>query len=228
MTAARGRLGWTWPLLALTLLFSVPVLGRDSTPQRSDLRGTWTLDEDLTARMRESSRPPREGRMGRPPGGGRRPSGGGGPGGGGPGGAGGMGGPGGGMRRMEPPPSFEDLDVLTIDQTGEAVTVTDESGRQRVLRTNGKKARDEGAPGGPADVRASWDKDGTLVVRIKSDEGPSRTETYIVSNDGKRLFLTLTLEGGGPMGEIKIRRAYNRTAGEEVSSSPAPAATPGG
>lgn len=215
-----GRLGWTWPLLAFSLLCAAPLLGRDSTPQQPDLRGTWQLDEDLTARMRESSRPSPEGRMGPPPGGGRR-------GGGRPEG-GGMRGPRGGTRQMEPPPSLESLDELTIDQTGEAVTVTDGSGRQRVLRTDGKKVRDERLPGGPAEVRARWEKDGTLVVRINPDEGPARTETYVVSNDGKRLFLTLTLEGGGRMGEMKIRRAYGRAVGEEEAAAPAPSPAPGG
>jgi hypothetical protein len=41
------------------------------------------------------------------------------------------------------------------------------------------------------------------------DEGPQRTESYVVSDDGKHLYLTVTMEGFGGRPAFKIRRAYD-------------------
>ncbi|MFL6262912.1 MAG: hypothetical protein ACJ76Y_24705 [Thermoanaerobaculia bacterium] len=62
-------------------------------------------------------------------------------------------------------------------------------------------------------MQASWDEDGGLVVRVKPDKGPKRTESYIVSDDGKHLYIVLTVEGD--RGSRKIRRAYDPAAPEE-------------
>ncbi len=111
------------------------------------------------------------------------------------------------------------LDELTITQQGDQVTITNKEGQTRVLKTDGSKIRDEKSPGGPAELRASWDKNGFLVVEVKPDQGPKRTESYIVSNDGEHLYLTLTLEGDGRRPEIKLRRAYD-PASEEKPGAP--------
>lgn len=202
---------------------------RSSGPRRKPRRnlptltGTWTLNEDLTARMREDDQ------QGAPHGGGF---------GGGMGRRGGGGGrrgggryPGGspdGAQRPEGEqrdsgegqrPNFAALDTLTITQSGNQVTVTDKEGHARVFRADGTKAHDDKAFGGPAEVQASWDAEsGGLVVQVKPDKGPKRTESYIVSNDGKHLYVVLTLEG--ERGSRKIRRAYDPAAPEE---KPAPA-----
>jgi hypothetical protein len=190
--------------------------------ERPSLQGKWKLNEDLTARMRESDRPqggPREG-FGPPPGGGpggqsggRGPRGGGFPGGPPPGGPGGPGGPGEGRHPGRhpggPPPSMEALNELTITQENGEVTITDKEGRTRVLKTDGTKVMEERGPGGPAEVRTSWEKDGTLVVKVKPEQGPKRTESFVVSNDGKHLYVTTILEGDGQRPERKIRRAYD-------------------
>ena len=111
------------------------------------------------------------------------------------------------------------LDELSITQQGDQVTITNKEGRTRVLKTDGSKIRDDKAPGGPAELRASWDRNGILTVEVKPDKGPKRTESYIVSNDGEHLYLTLTLEGDGRRPEIKIRRAYD-PASEEKPGAP--------
>lgn len=178
--------------------------------ERPNLQGKWKLNEDLTARMRESDRPQggRRGGFGPPPGGGpggqrggRGPRGGGFPGGPPPDGSGS--GPGG------PPPFLEALEELTITQKDGEVTITDKEGRTRVLKTDGSKRTEENGPGGPAEVRANWEKDGTLTVKVKPEEGPKRTESYVVSNDGKYLYVTTILEASGQRPERKIRRAYD-------------------
>jgi hypothetical protein len=206
------------------------------SPQHPNLQGTWTLNEDLTARMREndqqqhgsrggSSESGGMGRHGGGRGGGGRRGGGGG-GGGFPGGSPG-GSPGGGTQATgeDHPaegqrPSLAALNTLTITQKDGEVTITDQEGRARVLRTDGSKVRDDKAPGGPAEIQASWDKDGSLVVQVRPEKGPKRTEAYIVSNDGKHLYLVLTLEGDGRRPQFKVRRAYDPAAPAE---KPAPA-----
>lgn len=213
-------------LMAATVL---PALAAE----RPNLQGKWKLNEDLTARMRENDRPqggPREG-FGPPPGGGpggqpggRGPRGGGFPAGPPPGGPGGQGGPEGGRgqggpdgpgrpgegrRPGGPPPHLKALDELTITQKNGEVTITDMEGRTRVLKTDGTKVLEERGPGGPAEVRSNWEKDGTLTVKVEPEEGPKRTETFVVSNDGKHLYITHILEGDGRRPERKIRRAYD-------------------
>ena len=228
------RLKWT---LGLLILASLPALAADA--QRPSLRGTWKLDEDLTARIRarERDKPPATGWGGMSGGAGGGRGGGvdggvGGPPGGGPGWGGGPtvseGPPGGEVFPVGPPPdgsrvgrdekdgpgpSLTALNTLTIAQTEVEITITDQEGHVRTLKTDGSKVRDEKAPGGPEEVRTSWEKDGTLTVKVRPNKGQKRTETYIVSNDGKHLYLTLTMEGDGRPA-VKVRRAY----------APAPAA----
>jgi hypothetical protein len=211
-------------LLALVVIVSAAVpmeAARDKTPP-PDLSGKWKLNDDVTYRMMQGMRE-RGSHFGGPGGmgGGRRP-----------GGSGGGGGrpPGGGSRpefgrrpeHREGMP-MESLDELTITQQDQVVTITDSAGRSRALQTHGKKVKDESAPGGPATVKARW-KDGALEVTIKPQRGPKRTESWVITNDRKRLFLTLTLDGGPP---FPMRRAYDRV--EEApakDSSKDPAAAP--
>jgi len=225
MTRGAKRLDWAIGLVALTaaaVLLSASASDRPE-PQRPDLHGTWKLNEDLTARMRQDDRPPGgpggfRGGMGRGGGGGMG-RGGGRRGGGFPGGPGGQpnGEPGDRERQGGAPPSFATLDELTIAQQGDQVTIADKAGNTRVLKTDNSKVRDEKAPGGPVELRASWDRDGILTVEVKPDKGPKRTESYIVSNDGKHLYVTLTFDRNGR--EMKIRRAYD-PAPEEKAPAP--------
>ncbi len=115
-------------------------------------------------------------------------------------------------------PNFAALDRLTITQAGDQVTVADQQGHSRVFRADGGKVRDDKAFGGPAEVQAKWDQDGSLVVDVKPDKGPKRTESYIVSNDGKHLYVVLTLEGD--RGSRKIRRAYDPAPAEKPETAP--------
>jgi len=223
----RGRkLAWILGLLALAGMATLLRAADKAAPQHPSLAGTWTLNEDLTARMRENDQQsaPHGGGFGggmgrRGGGGGGRRSGGRYPGGGSPGG--GAEAPRGEQRDSGEGqrPDFAALDTLTITQAGNQVTVTDKEGHARVFRADGGKVRDDKAFGGPAEVQASWDREsGGLVVQVKPDKGPKRTESYIVSDDGKHLYIVLTVEGD--RGSRKIRRAYD-PAPEEKPAAPA-------
>jgi hypothetical protein len=211
MTKHARRLEWAIGLVALSsvaVLFSAAASDR-TEPQHPNLQGTWKLNEDLTARMRQDDQAqnaPRGGHsdMGRHGGGGRhRQSA--------PDATPGDGS--GDSERQGPPPSFASLDVLTITQEGDQVTLADKDGNTRVLKTDNRKVRDEKAPGGPVELRAGWDKDGILTVETRPDKGPKRTESYLVSNDGKHLYVTLVVDRNGR--EMKIRRAYDSAPPEE-------------
>jgi hypothetical protein len=186
----------------------------ENIAQHSKLQGTWNLDEDLTARMRENDQQQRAPREGFGGGGGRHGGGRRGGGGGFPGGSPGNGtdSPGEGRHAEGQRPSLTALNTLTITQNGNEVTIADQEGHARVLHADGSKVRDEKAFAGPAELQASWDQDGSLTVQVKPDKGPKRTESYIVSNDGKHLYLVLTMEGDGRRPEFKVRRAYDPAA----------------
>lgn len=218
----RLRIGWKMSLLAV-LVSILPALAATEKSPPPDLSGKWELNEDVTYRMMQGARERGfgggHGGM-RGPGGGRPPGGTGGGGGRHPGGGSRpVFGDGGGGPEHRERLSMESLDELTITQQEGVVTIMDSTGRSRVLHTDGKKAREEEAPGGPATVKAKW-KDGALEVRVKPAEGPKRTETWVITNDRKRLFLTLTVDGGPRM---PIRRAYDLVVPEEEKGEDAAA-----
>jgi len=208
IAAIAGVAGWC---CAVMLAAALPARGAE--PERPNLQGSWQLDPDLTARLSKDQ----QGQEGDPRAGGGKgdrhgP------------GLGSMGPIGGGGDHSAPgitdwSPARErheaevrrevvaSLDSLTIVQQAGQVTITDQAGHARVLKTDGSKIRDQG-PAGPAQLRARWDQDGSLVVEVKPDKGIRRTESYVVSNDGKHLYLTVTI--AGQAGEVL--RAYNPAA----------------
>ncbi len=200
-----GIAGWCG-----ALLLSAALPARGAEPERPNLQGSWKLNPDLTARL-SKDQPGQEGapRAGGGKGDRRGP------------GLGGVGPIGGGddhsasgINDLSPArerheaeirqEAIASLDSLTILQQAGQVTITDQAGHARVLKTDGSKIRDQGPPG-PAQLRARWDQDGSLTVEVKPDKGIRRTESYVVSNDGKHLYLTVTI--AGQSGEIL--RAYD-------------------
>jgi hypothetical protein len=200
-----GVAGWCGAVL---LAAALPARGAE--PERPNLQGSWQLNPDLTARLSKDQQAPGGDRRAGD-GSGDHPR----------AGLGNMGPIGGGGDHSAPgitdwSPARErheaevrrevvaSLDSLTIVQQAGQVTITDQAGHARVLKTDGSKIRDQG-PAGPAQLRARWDQDGSLVVEVKPDKGIRRTESYVVSNDGKHLYLTVTI--AGQAGEIL--RAYD-------------------
>lgn len=186
-----------------------PLAAAAAVAPHQDLHGTWRLNDDLTARMMENERQSNPSERGGPTTVTRRGKG--------PEGPGGPGHFGGfeddGIERPDhPAPSFAGLNEVKIEQSADKVVLTDSASRQRTYWTDNRKSTDPQSPHGPAEVRAKWDDDGSLVVTItpKGNE-PRRTETWLVSNDRKLLYLTVELEGNRRAGS-KIQRAYNAVA----------------
>jgi hypothetical protein len=189
--------------LALALSLAVPAFVADAAaPQSRDLSGSWSFNEDLTARLREEARRSHEDAGGGFDGAGRRRR----PGDGSPDGGGRRKRGGATPRPGEAPMHEEALDELSIVQAADTLTLTGPAGRQRVLRTDGRKTRDEGASGGPAELKASWSPGGSLIVEVKPKRGQKRTEIYAVSTDRQHLFLTVLV---GKDRGLKIVRAYD-------------------
>jgi hypothetical protein len=209
---------------------ATPLPADSASPAHSpSLEGTWTLNEDLTARMRESDQQ-RDGKKGAGGGFGHR-GGGGRRGTGQPGEPGEPGEPPGGPsteivgenpahEEEVPRPTFVELSQLTISQRDRQVTITDRNGHARVLTTDGSKVKDDKAPGGPAEISAKWDRDGSLVVQVRPAKGPKRTESYIVSDDRKHLYIVVDIDGQGTRPNVKIRRAYDPATPPEKPAAP--------
>jgi hypothetical protein len=199
-----------------------PIAAGAAVAPRQDLHGTWRLNDDLTARMMENERQSNPSERGGPTTVTRRGKG--------PEGPGVPGHFGGfeddGIERPDhPAPSFAGLNEVKIEQSADKVVLTDSAGRQRTYWTDNRKSTDPQSPHGPAEVRAKWDDDGSLVVTItpKGNE-PRRTETWLVSNDRKLLYLTVEMEGNRRAGS-KIQRAYNAVA-EAPAGEPKKEAAP--
>jgi hypothetical protein len=112
---------------------------------------------------------------------------------------------------------------LKITQQGDQVTISDNQGGSVVLKTDGKKLRAAAAPGGPAEMRASWERDGTLRVEVRPEKGPKRTESYVVSNDRKHLYVTISTQR--PTGEaVQLIGAYDPAPAGEPEPEKSPAA----
>jgi hypothetical protein len=184
---------------------------------RRAFSGTWTLNAEESEKFRDKMREAREGQREGGPGG----RGGGGFGGGFGGGGrsrggrrGGEGGPGrsgdsgsGGppdgmretMRRLEEP-----SERLTIRQEEDAFLVGDDTGQIRRLHPGGRTMRTDNGEG---EVKTRWRGD-ELVTETIPARGPRLKETFALSPDARRLFVTVHFEPGRG-GAVDVRRVYD-------------------
>ncbi len=153
---------------------------------------------------------------------------------------GGMGRGGGGHRSHSAPPSDEGAssrddigffrDALGGSQTLDIrhqeplFSITDSSGRERVLYTDGRKVEKERSEIGTTKVRALW-KDGRIEVTSVPEKGPKVTETFAMTADRTQLTVATTVARRGG-GDVTIRRIYEAVPDEKPPPSPpAPTAT---
>ena len=204
-----------------------------------NLSGTWQLDKNASddpKKVMEEARAAAPGGGGYGGGGGHGGGAGHGHGGGGSGGMGGMGSSGGsGGRHGSGPGSGEPnapgpdpemlaaLETLTISHSEPKLTITDASGRERVVFTDGRVIEEERSHGGKTKVEAQW-KDGHIEIVSKPETGAKVTEAFSITADGSQLTVTTKMEGGR-MGTVTIRRIYDVV---KPSAAPAAPAKPAG
>jgi hypothetical protein len=196
--------------------------GTKSESQPS-LSGTWKINRDESDDPREKIRAAIQDREqnGSPGGMGRH----GGMGGGGMGGGIGMGIPGigGGMGRPsggqgpgseEQHARFRDLirapEQVSIAQKGPEIDLTDSENHVRALFTDGRKLDKPKKDSPQVQVKAHWDHE-TLVSEEKGSDGEKISHTYEITNEGKQLADTLTLETKRLNTPIIIRSVYDKS-----------------
>lgn|GEM_PF-1068072 len=215
-----------WPRLmlaglCLTVSAGFPAFFTSSDKKQDkappDLSGIWKINEDLSQTPQQGAREsrPQGGVMGGGRGGGGRGGGGGmGRRGGGAGGRGDRGGAGEAGRPDGPGGpdggSYDEQDgVMTITWAAPQITVEYPNNRKRVYFTDGRKIKEDLPGGRTVKTRASWTDGGSLEVVTKLDNGMTRTEIFEISNDGRRLFVIIGLEGRGPE-PVKFHRVYDK------------------
>jgi hypothetical protein len=199
--------------------------GPDSQPT---LSGTWKLNHDESDDAREKLRSAIQDRQqnGSPGGMGRH----GGMGGGGMGGGigmgipgigggmgGGMGRPGGGQRGSsgsdEQHARLRDLiqapDQVTVAQKGPEIDFTDAENHVRTLFTDGRKLEKPKKDSVQTQVKAHWEH-GTLTTDEKGLHGEKISHSYEITNEGKQLADTLTLESKKLNTPVIIRSVYDK------------------
>ena len=102
-----------------------------------------------------------------------------------------------GRREGGPRAALAALDELTIAQQGDQAVITDKRATPASSRPTAARSGTTRPLAAPPSCGRAWDKNDILTVEVRPDKGPKRKETYIVSNDGEHLYLTLTLEGDG-------------------------------
>ena len=211
-------------LAGLTALV-VGVVPAGAAAQHPDLAGSWKLNQAQSDNPRDQMRGSDSA------GGERRPrgegEGGAGGGGGGGGFGGGRGGFGGGRRggygggrgmsdeqrarmRQTMDLAFHAPSAFTVQQADSAVTLTGEDGQPLVLYADGRKLKQTVDGGGDVEIKARW-QGNDFVVERKVSGGGKVTEDYLRSQDGKQLFVIVSLDNGRGR-SIEFRRVYDAVA----------------
>jgi hypothetical protein len=172
--------------------------------ERPKIEGAWTLNRDI------GDRPGRAGGMSDDQGGGHHRGGYGGGGGGGYGGVGGGmrgGGYGGGGGQMSDEQRAEmqrrrnlAREVLTppgrlnITVDGDVVSFTDEDGRVKKYKTDGKKEK-HAFDNGTVETKSKWEN-GALTIETSLEGGMKFTQSYSLVSDHRELMVQTKMEGG--------------------------------
>jgi hypothetical protein len=195
--------------------------GPDSQPT---LSGMWKLNRDESDDAREKLRSAIQDRQQNDGSGGMGRHGGMGGGMGGgigmgiPGMGGGMGRPGGGQRgdsgSDEQHARLRDLiqapDQVTIAQKGPEIDFTDAESHVRTLFTDGRKVEKPKKDSLQTQVKAHWEH-GALRTDEKGPHGQKISHSYEITNEGKQLADTLTLESKRLNTPIIIRSVYDKS-----------------
>lgn len=200
-------------IVILMLAFTGPVLAVDTEDetQPPSYTGTWvkneTLSDDPAESMKHDDRP--QGGMGGGMGGGRR---GGGMGGGRGAGGSGRGMPPGGDRTAQtdrkPPMMMQGLDRLEVFHEADEFAVTDANDILQSLRTDGRRI-ERWTPMGQVFETAKVSAEG-IVVRSEGKDGPGRTVTYRLAEEGRRLIVVHMMRQPKSDKTVELKMVYDR------------------
>jgi hypothetical protein len=118
------------------------------------------------------------------------------------------------------------LDTLTIRHEEPRITITDASGRERVVYTDGRRTQEERSHGGTTQVTARW-KEARVEIVSTPQTGPTVTESFAVAADGSTLTVVMKIEGGRA-GPVTIRRVYDAVKPALPVAPASPPKEPGG
>ena len=105
-------------------------------------------------------------------------------------------------------------DQLTILQKGPEIDVTDSDHRERSLFTDGRKIEKSGKDASQVQVKAHWDH-GTLITEEKGPGGEKISHAYEITQEGKQMADTLTLETKHLNTPVIVRSVYDRASSEK-------------
>jgi hypothetical protein len=198
--------------LAVFLLLALITLPALAGGEKPDFSGSWELNEDLSDNPWEKmmEKMPERG-SGGPPGGGR----------------GGKGGGGGGydsgrsqMARDRMRSLLESAKRLDIAHAEPSLSMVDGEGNERLLFTDGRD-NDFELAGDLWEASAKWKKGTRVVLKAKSTRGRKITEAIELSEEGRQLFITVKMDGGGRMPSFEFRRVYDPAPATQENELPA-------
>ena len=106
--------------------------------------------------------------------------------------------------------AFQAPSVLSISESDSTVSVTPDSGAVVDFYADGRKVKPTAEGGGDIEIKAHW-QGNDFVVERKVSAGGKVTEDYLKSQDGKQLFVIVSLDTGRGR-SIEFRRVYDAVA----------------
>jgi len=106
--------------------------------------------------------------------------------------------------------AFQAPSLLRISESDSIVSVTSDSGAVVDLYTDGRKVKQTVEGGGDVEIKAHW-QGNDFVMERKVSGGGKVTEDYLKSQDGKQLFVIVSLDTGRGR-SIEFRRVYDALA----------------
>ena len=103
--------------------------------------------------------------------------------------------------------AFQAPSVLSISESDSTVSVTPDSGAVVDLYADGRKVKQTVEGGGDIEIKAHW-QGNDFVVERKVSGGGKVTEDYLKSQDGKQLFVIVSLDTGRGR-SVEFRRVYD-------------------
>jgi hypothetical protein len=100
--------------------------------------------------------------------------------------------------------------TLTIGESDSTLTVTPDTGAALILYGDGRKVKQAVEGGDDVETKARW-QGNDFVVERKVSGGGKVTEDYLKSQDGKQLFVIVSVDPGRGR-SFEFRRVYDAVA----------------